>query len=586
MNKPVRLDFNVLNKYVEEKCGGKEFFIGCWSPEPLNIHADNKPNNIQFEKGENWAVLRNGADHVDGLVFPKIQTEKTNNHEPELVVFKGYLSEDSIHSYSSANDVRKYWSNNHDQRHNGIFCAAIIDDQGQKLKIVTDIFGVSPIFYRKIGNVVFFASAPGFLSLKDDDADMMSWTLRMVLGYVPGDTTLSKSIYKAPSCSVLTFSKEGEHVEKWYDYNDFAKGEKPVDDKALKASEKSLSIAVKRCQNINYGSLKLPLSSGFDSRRIFAHLYDQKVQFETFTVQMPTGSGEDVDGLYAPMISKDHGIYNTILKIPASEAWHKFDVQRIFSMDSHTDYHTWSVRVFQQYKDQHISFFDGLGGDVFGFYGWQFVYNPDSLLIKKMPKFLSKSIFPPLDKVHETFTKLYNQQPKGINQDVLSFCVWQSRNGTSLWAQQQTLPGQLIFCPYFDLDYIETMLKYSLDKKDNAYILQKEVLKKFWPKLAAYHGSGNLPDNPVKLGDYNDLNKMISFKKLIDKTLKDNNCKAQYKKIFTLHARILLLLARYSVSVAEKINWWAKHIVEMIFWWQSRPFVIKIIENDKVNNEQ
>ena len=72
----------------------------------------------------------------------------------------------------------------------------------------------------------------------------------------------------------------------------------------------------------------MPLSGGYDSRRIFAHLEKNKANFETITVQMPTKTGADVDAIIASRIAKDHDVKNTILKYPPEPQWYTNTIRR------------------------------------------------------------------------------------------------------------------------------------------------------------------------------------------------------------------------------------------------------------------
>lgn len=569
----LKLNLNKLDHYIEKLCGGKEYYFGCWSTETMPVDLNSRPDNLQIEKGENWFALRNGIDVTDGLLFA---SDEPADQAPALVAFRGYLSEAGIHSYSDKKSVQNYWSDTLIQRHNGIFSAAVISHDGASLSFVTDVFGVGPLYYREIGTLVFFSSTPALLSLANDEKDMLSWIFRMMTGYIPGNETLTKNIEQVPPASVMTFDKTGRKNQHWYNYNSLAKGVLPVNDAALKDCEETFALAMSRCKEMEFGNVKLPFSSGFDSRRIFAHLSEnKKTNLETVTVQMPTGGGEDVDGTFAPKMSKDHGIANKRFEIPTSDEWHEYNVQRIYAMDAQTDYHTWSVRIFGHYRGQKISIYDGLGGDVFGFYGWNFVYQPEKLLASKLPDFLKPKAFPTFRQVFSKFKKLHDEQEDGINKDLLSYCIWQSRSGTALWAQQQALPGQLIFCPYYDLDYIENMLKYA-SPKGELYVLQARVLEKFWPKLASYHGSGKLPQKVKKIGKFNNSNKYISLKKLLQSEFKSKTSMSVYHDLFTGKGRLFLSLARFSLKITHQVDWWAKHLVEMIFWWKSRPLIIEI----------
>ena len=155
MTASIELNLDILNEYMEEKCGGKEYFFGCWSPTEFNAELSGNHPNIQSEQGKNWIVLRNGADICEGLLFPKNIEDDIG---PDMVIFRGYLAEEKLHTYSANNDVRNYWSGNLINRHNGIFNAVTISNGGSKLSFISDIFGIGPLFYRQVGDVVLFSS--------------------------------------------------------------------------------------------------------------------------------------------------------------------------------------------------------------------------------------------------------------------------------------------------------------------------------------------------------------------------------------------------------------------------------------------
>ncbi len=583
MRSKLRLDFEVLNRYIEQQCGGKEFYFGCWSPTAFEFDINEKPANIHVEMGENWFAIRNGADQVDGLLFAK---DNASNDGPELVIQRGYLADAGLHTYSDGEKIRDYWSADLVRRHNGVFSAVVISQSAGSVSLVTDIFGIGQLFYRKIGKKIFFSSTPALLSQDDDKKNTMSWEFRMLLGYIPGDDTLVEEIRSAPPASVLTFSGgQHERIERWYDYSSLATGSEPVGRHALEVSKEYFTKAIDRCRKLEYGKVRLPLSSGFDSRRIFAQLESRKADFETVTVQMPTGSGEDLDGTLAPQIAEDFGIKNVRFRIPDAKTWHEYDVQRIYGMDAQTDYHTWSVCIFNHFKGQKITLYDGLGGDVLCFYGWNFKYNPDLLLPKGLFRAVKDNVFPTSDQIRKQLKKLYDQQPKGINQDLISFCLWQSRSSTGIWTQQQAHPGQLILCPYFDLDYIEKMLQFSV-ASGQEYLSQKELLKEFWPELSRYSGSGDIPENPEYIGEYSEQIKRSSLRQIISKTVSSQECRRQFKKMFKPLPLLFLYLSKYSLFITRKIEFWMKDIVEIVFWWQSRPIIIKLDEGDEGDDDE
>ncbi len=563
----ISLDLNILESYINEKCGGKEIFLGCWSPKGLDVNHILGSDNLQIEQGTNWFVIRNGAQEIDGLVFPEM------SDGPELVTFRGYLGEEGIHSYSNSEDVRAYWANDLMREHNGVFSAAIVGRSGLTLSLVSDIFSIGPLYYRELGDMVLFASSPSLLAQKGDRLDINAWWMRINIGHCLDNTTLSQEIKKVSPATVMNFTAEGSTSKTWFDYSKFPHGEKAVDDEALKASHESFSCAIERCERLNHGMAVVPLSSGYDSRRIFAHLKNRTDDTETCTVRMPNQNGEDIDGSYAPQMSEDFGIKNTKFYVDDAAEWHKDSSQRLFAVDAQTDYHTWAVPIFDNYKGKVVSFYDGIGGDVFGFYGWNFKYNPQTLNLDYRSRILNLDIMDEVKYSRDISEFWHKKLPENINQDLLNFCIWQSSNQISLWNQQQAAPGHLLLCPYFDLDYIRTMLQFSCDK-DEEISVQKDILNKFFPELGAYPGTGNLPKAGKEIPIIKEENRMRSLQKLTLIVLKNKGCRAQLKSQLNLKALLLLFLSTFSLAVTNRISWWSTNIVEISLWWHSRPYVI------------
>ncbi len=577
MGEHIKINFDVLDEYFEKKCGGKEYFLGGWSVDPINLSMNNLSDNIQIEHGKNWFVLRNGADVVDGLIFPK-----ENIEDPEAIVFRGYLAQASIHTYSPAEKIKKYYSKDMLRRHNGIFSAVKISEEGKKIELLTDILGIGPLYYRKVGTLVLFSSSPGLLSLKDDEPDMMSWFLRIRTEYIPGRKSLIKNVEVVPEASVMTFSDQGQVIQKWYDYNNFPRGNEEASERSVDLSEEHFIVAMKRCQEIQFHKTFLPLSSGYDSKRILAHLMKNETEFEAFTVQAPEKTGEDIDAVCVRKIVEDFEIKHHMFNFPSPEDWHKNNVQRIFSVDGHCQFHTWSVPVFNYYGSQNGCFYDGLGGDTFNFMGWIFRNHVEKEIPTAFPKFLRKNRFPSYHSIATKLRDMKSRQPKGKNQSILTFALWQTRKSTSLWIQQQARPGHIILCPYLDLDYVETMMRFSVEDNVEGRP-QKAILYKYWPKLAQYPGTRERPEHVVDISDLEKENDRLATKKLLGLSFTVKTDKYHYQHILTFFANILLLVSQYFNVPGVRSEWWIKQVSELVFWWQSRPIVIELrdVKNKK-----
>ncbi len=584
MVKTVTLDFDILNEYIEVKCGGKEYFLGGWSPEELKIKHNEIPEHIELIKGKNWFALRNGANQIDGVL-----NSANSEADPQLVIFKGYLAEASLHSYSPEEQILAYWSKDPKRRHNGVFSAVTISADGSELSLISDIFGMGQLYHRQEGDLVLFASAPGLLSMPNDNPNKISWILRCYYNYVPGKQTLVEQIETIIPGSIKRFSKDGEENIRWYDHKDFPHRTKVLDKEAMQESEQVFSKAIERCAALEHGTHFLPFTSGFDSRRILAHFFDQNIDFEATTVRMPEPTGEDVDAAFSEIISKDYDFEHTILEMPNADQWSMDEKQKVFSFDAQTSSHTWSVDFFRHFKGKHGCFYDGIGGDNFANWAWGFDVETVDNHPKKLPFFLNTKNFPSLELVFWRIKEVEMPESYGDNRAIITYTLMATKNRTNMWGQQQIHPGQIMLCPYFDLDYIEAMLKYTVDEYEDKYP-QQTILAKFFPKLARYPNSRDFEEDiiikevPEGMNNIGDERKVMQTKAdvdLLNESLKNNDRPFSYNEFLNFPARTALKLAPYITAIRNRIDWWLQPVSHIMLWWQSRPYIIFIDEDKK-----
>ena len=240
-------------------------------------------------------------------------------------------------------------------------------------------------------------------------------------------------------------------------------------------------------------------------------------------------------------------------------------------MDGQCQVHTWSVPLFTYYDKLKCSFYDGTGGDIFGFNDWVFRGHLEKIIPHKIPLILKKDFFPEPKQMEQLLRKRKTSQPAGNNQNLLTFALWQTRKSSILWGQQQSKPGHIFLYPYLDLDYMETMLRFSLE--DNVINRpQKAILYKYWPKLAAYRGSREMPDNAKNSLDLRVRNTHYSRKEIIRKALSLKSGK-NIDYIFSFYAKCYLFIAQF-ITIPKYPSWWLRPSAEFIFWWKSRPLII------------
>ena len=57
MNKVTRINLTELDQYITGKCGGKEFYFGCWSPEPHEFNTGSAPVIFRLNEAKTGSPL-------------------------------------------------------------------------------------------------------------------------------------------------------------------------------------------------------------------------------------------------------------------------------------------------------------------------------------------------------------------------------------------------------------------------------------------------------------------------------------------------------------------------------------------------
>ena len=153
---------------------------------------------------------------------------------------------------------------------NGPFAAAVWDDDHHRLELITDRYGMYPIYLARHQSAVLFAGqikallAPGVLPL---EFDPLALTLMLVIGEMVDDLTLIRSVRLMPAGCKAVFSTEGEKTSRYWQC-EFEAEETDFDGCARRLGQ-SLRTAVGRVCS-DSASVGVPLSGGLDSRVLLA----------------------------------------------------------------------------------------------------------------------------------------------------------------------------------------------------------------------------------------------------------------------------------------------------------------------------
>lgn len=149
----------------------------------------------------------------------------------------------------------------------GSFSAVVLDPDAQALTIVSDHFGSLPMYICRYQSAILFASQiKAILAVLPERQrlDTESVATMLSIGEVLGNRTLVSGIDTLPAASCLTITRQGELLERYWEYRYREDHSIPWDD-AVERTGRALATAVSRCTR-DRASAAVPLSGGLDSR--------------------------------------------------------------------------------------------------------------------------------------------------------------------------------------------------------------------------------------------------------------------------------------------------------------------------------
>ena len=551
----------------------ENFFMGGWHPtKPIRIECAEPPPSIKpvSIQSNNWFLISNTSP-----LHSIIHAERDSSGDcSDAVAFKGYVLDPPIHSYSLSKDILNYWLHTTSSEHNGVFSAACIKGSGKTLELINDAFGMAPLYYRSLGELILFATNPRYLVSYEDTPDYMAWRCLIQSGFIAADRILSATVKRIPAGHVLRFESGKTQRHVWFDYNTLPDGTKKVDDRAVIEVEESFQVALSRCLNLKSEGYFLPLSSGYDSRRILAGLIHRKVPFQASTVRVLQKQNRDLDAQFASLMAKEIGFAHYIIEPRNAQEYAADDYQRRILLDAESSQHTWAVSLMRSLPDYPTIFFDGLAGDVFGnanliIPGLYTYFESDRVLLahyyitNKYNKILNPSKWPSADVIRSEIISYIEPLPLGMNQATLAKLLLHTRRDIAPWAQQMLPAGHVAVYPYLDLDYTRLILTYNpVDKYRTP--LQKACLEKYWPQYFEYPGSKAIPSDMPPGSPLSQNEKDIACFRKLEKELIENNGMSLLRGLLTKRANVKFWFALQNNSVALKSMWAFRSLMETV----------------------
>lgn len=572
-----------FNKEMLAKNKDFEFYFGIWNLENVAFFDTSVLKNdsvVSCQQRANFFVASSVFDSVSSKQS-LFSVNEDRNANLDALLFRGYILEPPLHSLSDKNKIHEYWKDSLCKRHNGVFSAVAIKDNGKTLEMTTDAFGIGSLYYRKLGSCVVFATSPRFLTCEGDRQDLVAWRCLMQSGFIPGNKSLSVEIKRVPPGTVLTFTPDKVSEQSWFDFTKLPEGNKSIESTSIGRVEDAFSTAMQRCLKLEAENRLLPLSSGYDSRRVLAYLLDEKEKFTAETVQVPDSKNRDVDAYFSAMMAIDFSFSHKTYKIPSPTEMHYSEVCRRFCLDFESSMHTWFLPLWEKPACSTLVL-EGLCGDTLGHSGLKISkignnYKTSHKLIAEhlmsstFDSVLNHKLWPNNEEVVANFIEVIDHLPETNNLIDLVMILHRARRAISISSQQFAKPGHIVVYPYMDLDYIYELLRYGpLERLQNSF--QALCLKKYHGRIYNYFGSHNVTDKisvPIL------TSKKDKQRSLFDR---DHHRLMTVTKGLKLEKKIRLKLAKNNLTFFINNNWW----ISPMFEYSKRKIQPPFLLNNKV----
>jgi len=569
---------SVRFRWPGEGPGGEcdNYFLGIWHPRRMvRLRWSGLPSGaVVSRRGPNW-FLASASSPRHGTPVGLVHATPEDSG---AVAFRGYVLP-GLHSYSPSADILSYWRKDPFAEHNGVFSAAIIGSDGVTLTLITDVFGMGPLYYRPIGDAVIFSTNPRYLAMDDDAPDLLAWRYLIQTSWIGADRSLSRRVRRVPAGSALCLSPEGDKLVPWFDPDRLPGGTRPVGPTSVAEVEEAFQRSVDRCLHLQTGSVVLPLSSGFDSRRILAGLLHRKVDFQALTCRLLQREHRDLDGRFASQMARDFGFPHAVVDSDSVEQYVAEDRARRILVDGETTEHTWAVRLMKSLSPRPSIFLDGIGGDILGDpVGWSvhaglaIEQRPQEHELQEVADLSITGVLDPtlrrgqwpgtLELRDDLTTYLRGFLPRE-NIGEVAFLLLRQRRAIAVWSQQLLPPGVVAACPYLDLDYLRLLLGFtSAGKHETSF--QRACLRTFWPQLYKYPGTRDIPAD-LPPGSPTFVNERIAgCHAAMRHEIRDGGGMAMLEELLSARGRCVLEVARRSPAMAIRAGWYLTPLLQLV----------------------
>ena len=550
-----------------------EFFFGAWHPDApvrVDLRVPLGAAPVHEIGGGNW-FLAGTSVRVDGARRSLVHRGLRRR---EALAFRGYLLDECVEGWAdpSALDGLKYGEL--PSRPNGVFALARITDAGSRLELATDLFGMSPLYFRLEGRLVLFANSPRLLSMEGDELNRLGARALIGGGSLFGEHTLNRHVRRLEPAVRATFSRDGMSLTPWPGLDVIPRGDRPIDEASIEKLEWLFRRSIERCIGLAPGPSILPLSSGHDSRRILGALLEEGHEFNSYTVRVLQKGGRDLDARYAAQMAARMRFPHEVVPLPAFDDVLRLDRARQDLLDAESALQTWMMQLVACFGTQRALVFDGLAGDALsntGFINERLFELDDaraaSLVARIMVGYeidplLATGRWPGVCETAAAIEAWVSSLPRGQVREV-PFFLGRARRSVAIWSQWLLPAGQTAVYPYLDIDYVCHSL--SLDPRQKLECpIQQRSMERFYPEIAALPGSRGFPSNlPAESLRPGRANQRAVLRGLVGE-LRGRGRYEQFLEELAPRARWQTRLGVLLSPILAESGWWFRPLAEVV----------------------
>ena len=350
-------------------------------------------------------------------------------------------------------------------RIDGLFAGVVFDTHKNELHIVTDRYGLRPLYWTRLGNRIAWASqTKAFLALPEFSPaiDPISRDIFFATGQLPSDRTWLKGVAPVPAATQMTFRiSDGSLTQRRYwSWDEIAllTGHHSQRELAHELGARFRNAVEQRTTS----QTGLALSGGLDSRAILAAM--SRVP-KTFTFGHP----DSADVRIATQVASVKNAPHTVLPLH-SQNWLLPRISGVWYADGALDLlHMHGIEHLKQQKEACDICLNGAGGD--GLAGAGHLFRPNQLSAYLKNKLHIRANSDVIQHLETAFNKAGSAHAFYID--------WRMRGFTIHGPRLGLLHGLEYRLPFLDNQVQEFLYSIPLQQKANNRLYRQMLLETF-----------------------------------------------------------------------------------------------------------